>query len=169
MYDNAQRYGVVSRALHWLMAAGFGFMLFTALMWHWDEEYFSLMNAHKSVGVILLILLMLRVAWALINGRHRPLNTWAAKAGHLALYVLMLVVPMVGLLRQYGAARGDLNVFGITVMHAAEHKIVALTELGNRAHGKLAWMLFILVVGHVSMAIYHQLRGEKILQRMLGK
>ena len=59
----------------------------------------------------------LRLVWALANWRNRPHGSLAVKLGHAALYVLMAAVPVVAMIRQYGSARGDLEVFGITVMH----------------------------------------------------
>ena len=50
MKDTQQYYGTISRLLHWSMAAAFAVMLFTAAMWNFNEDYFSLMGLHKSVG-----------------------------------------------------------------------------------------------------------------------
>ena len=162
MKDTPQYYGTLSRFFHWLMAAMFAFMLCTAAMWNINEKYYSLMGYHKSVGFLLLVLVALRLVWALANWRNRPY-------GSLALYLLMAAVPAVEMIRQYGSARGDLEVFGITVMHKIEQPIEWMTQLGNAAHGKLAYLLFVLAFGHIAMAVLHQLRGEKIINRMVGK
>ncbi|MDK4687786.1 cytochrome b [Kingella negevensis] len=168
MYDNSQYYGAISRALHWLMAVGFLFMLFTATMWNMDDKYFSLMGAHKAVGVLLMVLVLVRLVWAVLNWTKRPYGNLAVKLGHLALYVLMIAVPLVGLLRQYGSGR-ELNVFGLVLMEKSADKIESLVQLGNVAHGKLAWALFALVAGHIGMAVLHQIKGEKIINRMAGR
>lgn len=169
MKDNKQYYGTISRLFHWLMALCFAFMLFTAIMWSINEDYYSLMGYHKSVGFILMVLVVLRAIWAMINLKNRPHSSTIAHLGHLVLYVLMIVVPAIGLIRQYGMAKGPLSVFGVEVMGTAPEKIEWMTNLGNAAHGKLAFLLFFLVAGHIVMAIVHQLKGEKIINRMIGK
>lgn len=164
--DNKQTYGTISRFLHWSMAACFGFMLYTGLAG--EETFKSLIPYHKSVGTLLMALLIVRILWALANRHKRPpAGNVFVRLGHLALYVLMLAVPVAALLRQYGSARGPLNVFGVNVMDGAAEKIEWLVEIGNNFHGELAWVLLALAGGHIIMAIFHQIRGEKILNRMV--
>lgn len=166
--DTPQSYGTISRLLHWLMAAAFLFMLLTAVAWNINEDYFSLMDWHKSIGLLLGILAAVRLIWALANVRRRPQNTLIAKAGHLALYGLMLAVPLVGMVRQYGSGR-DFSWFGVLPLPRAAERIEWMTALGNQWHGTLAWVFFGLVAGHVLAAILHQIKGEKILNRMAGR
>lgn len=168
MKDNQQYYGTVTRILHWLMAAGYAFMLYTVIAWNINKDNFSLIGIHKSVGFCLLVLAIIRIIWALCNRKNRPHNATIAHIGHGVLYLLMLAVPTVAMLRQYGAARGALEVFGLTVMAKAPEKIEWMAQIGNVAHGKLGWLMFAMVVGHVLAAIWHQIRGEKIINRMAG-
>ena len=91
----------------------------------------------------------------------------AAKAGHLALYVLMLAVPVIGMIRQYGGGRGPLKVFGVQVMQGSPEKIEWMSNLGNMAHGKLGWLLFALVAGHIVMVVVHRIQGHDVLYRMI--
>lgn len=163
--DNSQVYGTVSRILHWLMVACFGFMLYTGLQE--GDAFKALISYHKSVGAILMALIVIRVIWAILNRNNRPApKNIFVTLGHFALYVLMIVVPVTALIRQYGAARGSLEVFGVTVMEGSTEKIEWAVNLGNNLHGELAWGLFALAAGHIVMAIYHQIKGEKILNRM---
>lgn len=166
--DNHQYYGTISRILHWLMALCFMFMLFTVAAWTYSEEYFSLMDYHKAVGFLLMILIVVRVIWAMKNRNNRPAGNILVKLGHGALYLLMIVVPLVGLLRQYGAARGDLTIFGITLLPDSAEKIEWMTKLGGALHGEAGWALFALAGGHILFAIAHQIRGEKIINRIAG-
>ncbi len=167
--DTAHAYGSISRLLHWLMAAGFVFLLFTAAAWNYNEDYYSLMDQHKSVGFVLLVLVALRLVWALMNARRRPPGNLLVKLGHWALYALMVAVPLLGMLRQHGSARGEFKVFGLPLMNGAAEKIEWMVRLGNQWHGTLAWTLFILAGGHILMAIIHQIKGEKIINRMAGR
>lgn len=166
--DTSNTYGTVSRVLHWLMAAAFLFMLASVVLPNFDEEYNSLMGYHKIVGYFLFWLLLVRVVWALKNRNNRPHGNILVKLGHAALYLLMLAVPAIGLLRQYGGGRGALELGGITLLPAADGRIEWMTKLGGALHGELGWVLFALAGGHILAAIVHQIRGEKIINRMAG-
>lgn len=103
-----QTYDTVSRALHWLTVLGFIGILSTITVWtiYDGEEWVkSLFGVHKSIGFITLLVIAVRIVWALLNASKRPAaDSFAAKAGHLVLYVLMLAVPVIGMIRQYGGA-----------------------------------------------------------------
>ena len=121
-----QTYDAVARALHWLTVLGFIGILSTITVWTiYDGEEWgkSLFGVHKSIGFITLLVIAVRIVWALLNASKRPAaDSFAAKAGHLALYVLMLAVPVIGMIRQYGGGRGPLKVFGVEVMQGSPEK-----------------------------------------------
>lgn len=165
--DNTQYYGAVSRFFHWTMAATFAFMLFTAIQF--KQENYSWMGAHKTTGFVLTILVALRVIWAAMNAKNRPHGTLPVKLGHAAIYALMIAVPAIALIRQAGSTRGDLVVFGMNIMQKAPVQVDWMTNLGNALHGKLGFLLFALALGHIVMAVVHQAKGEKIINRMIGK
>ena len=168
-----QTYDTVSRALHWLTVLGFIGILSTITVWTiYDGEEWtkSLFGVHKSIGFITLLVIAVRIVWALLNASKRPAaDSFAAKAGHLALYVLMLAVPVIGMIRQYGGGRGPLKVFGVEVMQGSPEKIEWMANLGNMAHGKLGWLLFVLVAGHIAMVVVHRIQGHDVLYRMIGR
>lgn len=170
--DNLHRYGTISRTLHWLMALGFAFMLFSslALTFASEAEWTNgLRNYHKAMGFLLFILALARILWTIINtGRRPPSDSFFARLGHLALYALMIAVPLTALLRQYGMARGNLELWGITLLPASSEKINWMIQIGRNWHSLLAWGLFALIVGHIVMVIVHRLRGHDVLPRMLG-
>lgn len=167
--DNPHRYGTISRFLHWLMAAVFAFMLFTATVFKFNENLMpTLMPWHKGFGFLLIILVIIRIIWAIINSKHRPHGNIVVKLGHIVLYILMFATPFIGLIRQYGHAHGPLKIFGVPVFPAAAEKIDSMIQIGSIAHGKLGWLLFICAAGHIIMTIYHQIKGEKIINRMAG-
>jgi len=170
--DSSRYYGTVSRLLHWLMAVCFVVMLVTAIIWNLTEADWvgSLYGLHKSFGFILMVLIVVRILWAAANmGKRPPADSAAAKLGHLALYALMLFVPLVGMIRQYGSGRGPLKVFGLQVMQGTPEKVEWMANLGNMLHGKMAWLLFVLVAGHIAMVIVHRMQGNDVLPRMLGR
>ena len=102
----APRYTAVARALHWLMALGITALVGIGLvMTHAGVTrmtQFKLFQLHKSIGITILVLVVLRLLWRLT---HRPpplpadmpgLEKGAAHAAHVALYGLMLGMPLVG-------------------------------------------------------------------------
>ncbi len=174
VYDSEYRYGSISRLFHWAMAAVIAWQFSSALA-HWllDDtavEQF-LWRTHKTVGLILLILIALRALWSLINKGRRPpsLNIWA-KLGHLGMYLLMIVVPVIALLRQYGSGRA-FEPLGIPLMRGLEgQKIEWMMAPANLLHGWLGWLLLVMILGHITMVFVHRRRpsDEDVLKRMLG-
>lgn len=174
LFDHPEGYGSVSRALHWLMAALFAWQFLSAILHAIDREmpvarFFW--SWHMSVGFLLLVAVVLRGAWALVNLGNRPAHAAgflgaAARVGHLALYLLMLAVPILATLRAYGSGRG-LSVFGIEVFAGGGERIPALMAPANAAHGLLGWALLALVLGHTTMALANAyLWREDTLTRM---
>lgn len=172
--DNATRYGSVSRLLHWLMALIF-IVQFVSALSHYafeDSAFEALfMPWHKPLGFTLLILVGLRIVWALIQRNKRPaMVSTAARLGHLALYALMVVVPMLALLRQYGSGR-SFEPFGIPVMAGFDGpKIDWMVDLGSLLHGELGWIMLLLICGHAAMVVVHRRKASdtNVWPRMWG-
>ena len=171
--DSIHKYGVMSRAFHWAMALLFFWQL-SAVFVHKiakDSALDELMGAtHKTVGLLVIILIVLRTAWALTQLKRRPpeLNL-ASKLGHIGLYTLMIVMPLVALLRQYGSGRA-FEVLGLTIFEASDRKIQWMIDLGSTLHSNLAWLLFAAIAGHITMVIVHRksAKHQDVLPRMLG-
>lgn len=177
MGDTPARYGLVSRALHWSMAVlmlwqflGMGLKLIlgrTPLV-----GFFT--GSHAEVGTVLFLLIVLRMVWAMANRRHRPdhgagLLGQAARLGHLALYLTMLVVPAVALVRAYGSDR-VFAPFGIEVFAAQQPAIGWTVKLGGALHGELGWVMLALIAGHVVMVGLHErVWRDGTLARMRGR
>lgn len=70
-----QTYDAVARALHWLTVLGFIGILSTITVWtiYDGEEWVkSLFGVHKSIGFITLLVIAVRIVWALLNASKRP-------------------------------------------------------------------------------------------------
>lgn len=168
------RYGRISRLLHWGMAALFAAQFITAGV-HFAfpdtalEE--AVWGAHVPLGVLLAVAGVLRGLWALADRPRRP-AAWnrAAPLGHLALYALMVAVPALALLRQYGSGR-PFSPFGIPLMPGFEGpEIEWLTALGGLLHGELGWALLALILGHIGMVVWHRRAGgQDVLARMRAR
>lgn len=176
-FDTPDRYGLVSRALHWGMAALFAWqfagMLVRLTVGRAPITAF-MVGSHASIGTLLFLLLLARAGWALVNRRRRPGHPRgvlgrAALLGHLALYAAMLVVPVLALLRAYGSGR-PFAVFGLPLLPGGRERIEALMAPANLLHGNLAWLLLALVGGHVAMVALHRWRWrDDVWARMGGR
>lgn len=174
--DDGFRYGAVTRVLHWAMAL--------LLAWQFAGMAIKLIvgkapitafwvGTHKGVGVILLTLIVLRALWGLYNMKARPAHGggfWglAAKVGHLALYALMLIVPALALLRQYGSGK-PLDVFGVRLIDGGWAEVSWMTAPANAVHGLLAWVLLAAIAGHILMVLVHRfIWKDGTTRRMIG-
>ena len=86
------------------------------------------------------------------------------------LYALLLGVPAVALVRQYGSGRA-FEPFGLPVFAGFDSgKISWMTGLGSLLHSNFGWVLLLAIVGHVSMVVWHRRKNAKqdVLPRMLG-
>ena len=160
--DSPAGYGIVSRMLHWLMAACFAWHFAGALLYVTVPEAGVTKfvgSTHFTMGFTLLVLVLLRGAWGLLNIRRRPPHPGRlgrlATMGHLVLYLLMILVPGLALLRQYGSGE-PFTPYGIPVMSGFEGKIAWMTAPGDLLHSFLGWVLLALILGHVAMALVHR-------------
>ncbi|WP_415844325.1 cytochrome b [Stutzerimonas zhaodongensis] len=173
LHDTPARYGTVSRFFHWTMAAILAWQFATALSHLLLEDTAIegfLWSTHKAVGLLLIVLVVLRGLWSLRNRGHRPPSlSPMANLGHLALYLLMIVVPLIGLLRQYGSGRA-FEPFGIPLMPGFEGDRIEWMMAPGFLHSWLGWLLLAMVVGHIAMVFIHRRRprDEDVLARMLG-
>jgi len=168
--DNATRYGTVSRFFHWGMAVLLLWQFLSAASHYFFED--TAIEAffwptHKAMGVLLLTLVVLRLLWALVNlSRRPPAIDLLSKLGHIALYLLVLTVPILALIRQYGSGRA-FEPFGIPLFAGFEgEKIQWMLDLGSDLHGELGWVLLLLIVGHMLMAWRHRNTDKDVMPRM---
>lgn len=174
--DNALRYGAVSRALHWGMALLFLWQ-FTGMATKYvlgrTPVTAFFVGTHVSVGSLLFLLILIRAVWGLSQLRHRPPHEPGplgklAWLGHLVLYLLMLIVPVLAVLRALGSGRGY-SVFGVQIAAATGETIPWMVAPASLLHKPLAWILLVLIAGHIAFAITHRVVWkDDILARMAG-
>ncbi|MBB3694635.1 cytochrome b [Sphingomonas sp. BK580] len=170
----AERYSRVAIAFHWTIAAlvivniavGLGHDPIPALR--------ALMPAHKAIGLTVLALTALRVAWRLAHRPPRlPAGTpgWergAAHATHWTLYLLLVALPLSGWVLVSGPqGRRPLNWFGVFDLPYLPVTSPA-AEGAAKAHGLLGWVMLALVLLHLAAALRHHLvLRDRVLARML--
>lgn len=180
IWDSTARYGSISRTFHWgiaaLMVWQFGGMLSEKILGEENSFAAALSGNHTQVGTILFLLIVARTIWALVNRRHRPphgpgLQGHAVRLGHGALYALMLAVPSAALLRAWGGERGFAPFgFQIFAPRSPDEVVATATAIGSNFHGEMAWIMGVLILGHIAMAVLHRVvLRDGTLKRMAGR
>lgn len=174
---DARRYSRTAIVLHWLLAlllAGqmaFGWLLEevprnTAARAFW-------VNQHKSAGLLIGLLVLLRLAWRLAHAPPPPLPMprWQRRAAslvHWALYAAMLLMPLSGYLAS------NVSKYGVKLFNrwllppwGAEDK--AVYAVFNQIHQATALLLALLIGVHLLAVFKHQLVDrDRLLSRMWG-
>jgi cytochrome b561 len=159
-----QRFTALQRLLHWLMAACILAMLFigVGMVSTVMPKYLPLIATHKSLGIAILVLALIRLAVRLRYGAPalpadlpEPMKL-AAYVSHYALYALMIAMPLLGW-AMLSAAAYPVVVFGNTVLPPILPQSDSLHTLLWSAHFYLAFAFFALVLMHVAAALFHAL------------
>jgi cytochrome b561 len=171
-------YTATAKVLHWFMALlilgllALGFVMTEMPL---SPQKLQVYSWHKWAGVTVFALLLVRVTWRIAH-RAPPLP-WqmgkmqqvAAHLGHIALYVLMLALPISGWLMS--SAKGFQTVwFGVLPIPDLLAKDKALGESLAELHESLAWVLVLMLVFHVLASLkHHFIDKDDILTRMLPR
>ena len=178
------RYSRVAIALHWALA--FLILLQIVLGW-WMNEWVldhspvqkTIEGVHISVGLTILILVLVRIAWRLT---HRPpLSTpstppwerWLSRGVHWLFYILMLALPLTGWAMVSMHKGGSISFWGAPFPQMPG--MVALGGVNPRPlrgtlqlfHTNiLIWVVLANLALHIAGALKHQFDGRPVLQRM---
>ncbi|WP_085958799.1 cytochrome b [Cupriavidus sp. BIS7] len=170
------KYSFAMRALHWLVFLGAAIAVVAVEL----TDFFpkgsatrsALMNLHKSAGLSVLALMVLRLLARVSQPVPAPppggsrLMERAAGATHLLLYVLMLGMPVLGVLASAWRGRA-VPFFGLEwTLPIAQNK--ALSDLAMDLHRTGATFVYIFVGLHAAAALWHQfVLKDRLLRRML--
>lgn len=166
------RYSAGAVVLHWLIALALAFQLALGFAMPHDERGFALFQLHKSVGITILLLSLVRLAWRLT---HRPpplveggLGGALARTVHGLLYVFMIGQPLTGwAMVSTDATRIPTLLFG-TVPWPHLPLPAGLNETMEISHAALAWTALALIILHVAGAVRHQFLLRDGLLRRIG-
>ncbi len=165
-------FGWVSRLLHWVMAALILFMLGLGSQIVRMEVSLSnlwLFGLHKSVGLLLLCIVLFRIAWNRASPPPRPLSdgiAWhdtLATAVHRTFYILLLAIPMAGWVGS-SASGLDVVLFERWTLPPIAPVSEAWEDGAFALHSLLTKLLFGLLLLHVGGALT---RRDRTLRRML--
>jgi len=176
--DSPSRFGVVSILNHWVTAVlvlgMIGVGLYMSDLPRGPDKS-QMIGMHKSIGIIVLGLALLRLLWRMGNPLPALLGTdsaWqrrAARIAHLALYALLLVLPLTGWIMS-SAGNHPVSVFGLFTLPPLVDQSKALGEAFEEIHVVLAWSLMAVLALHFVAALkHHFMDGDATLRRMLGR
>jgi len=159
LLNGPDRYGVVSRAIHWI----------TALL------FFVMLGVGLWTGLLVFGLTLFRLLWLVITPPPPlpdTLQAWEillARFVRILMYVLLLAIPVAGYLNLAYDGQGATfyGLFTIPPLVAENH---ALHEAFEEVHELLVWSLLFLVLLHIAGALKHRYElgpGVDVLRRML--
>ena len=172
-------WGLTAVLLHFLVAFTV-FGLFALGWWMTDLTYYDPWYKqgpfiHKSIGILLFMGILLRLAWRYMDpppaklASHAKWEQQTAKATHLLLYVLILTILSSGYLISTADGR-EISVFGWFAIPATLQSIPKQEVLAGYVHWFGACILMGLVGLHIAGALKHQLIDKDgTLTRMLGR
>ncbi len=176
--NTPQTYGLVSILLHWLVAATV-IGLFALGWWMVDLTYYDAWyktgpDLHKSIGVLLFLAMLGRLAWRLFDAPPRPepggsprLNRLALGMHHL-LYLLLFAIMLSGYLISTADGRA-ISVFGLLQVPASLSGLPQQADIAGKVHWYLALSLIVLAAIHALAALkHHFINRDRTLKKMFG-
>jgi cytochrome b561 len=170
------RYTAVAQTFHWIIAA----LIVTQFTLAWTAEdlplgahKLGLLARHKSFGMTVLMLAVLRLLWRLFNrpprlpGGMSKIEHLLARITHAAFYVLLFAMPLTGWLMS-SAKNYSVSWFGLFTWPNLIGKNEDNFDLLRSTHGILSDALFVLAVLHILAALKHHFwNKDDVLLRML--
>lgn len=177
--NSPDHWGTVSQSLHWLIMLLIAILATVGLIMTdlpKTPKYFWVYDLHKSTGLLVLALVLVRIGWRLYAGKPRPLPevpAWQRRVAgvtHALLYILMLAIPLSGWLYDSASGLRPLRWYGALEVPKLAAPDEGLAEVARDAHEWLFWVLLALVIVHAGAALYHHLfRNDAVLARMLPR
>lgn len=170
--DNTQKYGLITIAFHWVMAVIMISLLiigFVMTNTTFNPLFYFL---HKSFGTLVFGFAVLRIIWRLLNQTPQfaptiktPIKV-LSKLGHFSLYAFMILMPLTGFLMSALSGRA-INFFNLFVIPAFTTNSI-WAGFFKEAHGMLAILLALTIIGHsLAALLHHYYFKDNSLEKML--
>ncbi len=175
--NSHQRYGLVSKVLHWTVAG-----LIIALLWlgwymvdldYYHRWYTVSLDWHKSLGMLALTAGAMHVVWAVVTrapalpASLAPWERLSARAMYVTLFVMMVAMPLTGYVVSTSAGDG-VSIFDWFEVPALLPEHAGLRDLAIELHTYLAYATAVLASLHALAAIKHQfVDRDGTLRRMI--
>jgi cytochrome b561 len=182
MTSHYQKFKLHTILLHWIVGLGMIGMIVVGLYMTRFGDY-GLYPIHKSIGVILFVIIMIRVVMRVIEGWPTNISTgklWEHKLARVVHWVLILgtvALPISGVMMSYFGGHG-VSVFGFEILDnnkdpetgRASPINMTLGRVGSQAHTYVGYVLIGAIILHVAGALkHHVMDKDNTLRRMLGR
>jgi len=174
--NDESRYGVVAQFFHWAVVV---LIIIQYVLANRADALplgaakIAVLARHKSVGITILALVLLRLIWRWLNTvppDPPTLPAWqriAARISHIALYALLLATPVVGWLMS-SARNFPVSWFGLVTLPDFIAPNRPAYDFLHEAHELMAMTLFWLALLHIAAALkHHFIDRDNVLRRML--
>jgi cytochrome b561 len=174
--NTRERYGLIAQFFHWLIVVLVILQFVLGFMAHGlpiSLERLVLLARHKSIGITLFVLVVLRLGWRLYSKppalppSPHPFFDTAARASHGLLYALLLAMPVIGWLLS-SASHLSVAWFGLFSLPNLVGPDQRLANGLLLTHESLAWLLLVTASVHALAALWHHFfLKDQVLVRML--
>lgn len=173
--NNSERYTKVAITLHWVIAVGvliqiaFGWWMIDIPKYPVGQRAYYF-NIHKSIGITLGLLIVLRLYWRLKHGApplpsHIPhWQQLAAKASHFLMYACMVIMPVSGYLGS-SFTKYPIKYWGYTLPHWGWESEV-YKNICSQVHYTTVIIFMVLIAIHLLAAIKHMMARDGVIQRI---
>ena len=171
-----QRYGIVAQSLHWIVA---GLIVTQFVLARKAEDLplgmhkLALLARHKSFGMTVLMIAILRLGWRLANpppslpAAMPPIERFLARVTHIAFYVLLFAMPLTGWMMS-SAKNYSVSWFGLFTWPNLISQNENAFNLLRTTHDVLSDFLFAIAVLHILAALKHHFwNKDDVFLRML--
>jgi len=164
------RYSRVAIWLHWLLAAALAGQIALGFSMPHDASGFALFQLHKSIGITILVLSVVRLVWRFTHARPAPLEGgitgFLAKAVHFGFYAFMILGPLTGW-AVVSTADVDVPTLVFGVIPVPHLPLSGGEDFWEEAHEVMSLIGMGLFVLHVVGALrHHFLMRDGLLARM---
>lgn len=182
MKDTKEKLSTLTISLHWIVGVTI-IMLAMSGVYMSQTVAYDIYPIHKSFGVLIFGVIVIRVYWRFVNGWLKPVNTpnkiehKIAQIVHWVLIIAMVVMPISGFIMS-GAGGFGVSVFGLEIVAAQFDPIAkefiphnaTLAGIMFKTHTIAGFTIIIAIVLHIAGALkHHFIYKDGTLKRMLGK
>lgn len=176
--SSAGHWTALAKWLHWIVAALIAVQLvlgWMAARWRLSPTKLELFVWHKSTGMLVLLLVLIRLVWRLTHPAPplpADMPRWeraAAAASHFLLYAAMLALPLSGWVVN-SAAGVPFSIYWLVPLPSIVAADRHVAGLAATAHMVVGILLVLLLVAHIGAALrHHFVKHDEVLVRMLPR
>jgi cytochrome b561 len=174
--NTTARWGILAQSLHWIVVALVITQFILARIAHelpLGLEKLAMLARHKSVGITILLLALIRLIWRAFNPTPalpdtlKPYERVLARVTHGGLYALMFAMPITGWIMS-SARNFPVSWWGLVQLPDLVAPSRPLYDALHQTHGVLAWILGLTALLHAAAALkHHFVLKDDVLRRML--